>query len=112
MKLDEYDPQQGEPYHFESSQSYCDPARVAQAANSVQEELGLDVDDRAQLDAIVALEALRYQLAEGNLELPEYQRKVQEAVRACDARCGRSPFDPTRVHDEFYERLNSEYDES
>lgn len=112
MNLNEYDPQQGEPYHFESSQSYCDPEKVGRASVSTQQQIDLDADDRAQLNAITALENIRYQLAQNELELPEYRREVQEAVRECDALCGRSPFDPTEVHDEFYERLNSEYNES
>lgn len=109
VNLNEYDPSREKPYHFESSQSFCDPEKVIRATVSVREELDLDANDHAQLAAIVALETLRCRLAESSLELPEYQQRVQEVVRDCDASCGRSPFDPTEIHGEFYERLNSVY---
>lgn len=108
MNLNEYAPQK-EPYHFESSQSYCSPEKVKRAAASVQEDLDLDDRDREQLNAIIELELLRYQLAKSKIDLEPYQEKVQEVVRQCDTSCERSPFDPTKVHKYFYNYLNSEY---
>ena len=110
MNLNEYSSEHGEPYHFESSECYCDSVKSLCAAADVQQQLEPSADDRVQLYAFLALELLRYELAHASLELSLYQKKVQEVVSICDAQCGRSPFDPTKVHDSFYNNLNKYYE--
>jgi hypothetical protein len=67
-------------YHFESSDEYCTPEFVDQAARAVRDAHNLEPDDCAQLETIVDLEKLRFAFVNGKMSLKEHGEKYKNCA--------------------------------
>ncbi|WP_144400894.1 hypothetical protein [Novosphingobium sp. MBES04] len=96
-------------YHFESSDEYCAPELVDQAAGAVRTSHNLNPADRAQLQAIVDLEKLRFAFAYNDISLKEHGQQIQALRKQLIERHGREPFDNGKIEKAFYQALNQAY---
>ena len=96
-------------YHFESSDEFCAPAFIDQAARAVRTAQNLSPADDAQLQTIVDLEKLRFAFAGGNNSLKEHGQQIQALRKDLIERHGREPFDNGKIEKAFYRALNHAY---
>lgn len=109
MNMVEYLKNPKKPYHFESSNSFCDLKKIEKAKSIVQKKLTMKKADIQQLEAIVKLEKLRYKLAKDEIELIQYKELVKNIDVDFFKENNLDIFENTEVHDDFYYYLNEEY---
>jgi hypothetical protein len=97
------------PYHFESSNNFCDLKKIEKAKSIVQKKLEMKKVDIQQLETIIKLEQLRYKLAKDEIELTQYKELVKKIDVDFFKENNIDIFENTEVHDEFYYYLNEEY---
>lgn len=97
-------------YHHESSNEYCTPDKVEEAAERVRRSFKLEERYEAQLECIVALERLRYEFAlSSDIDLNDVGAKVQALRTKLIEGYGIEPFDNGKVDKTFYRFLNEGY---
>ncbi len=96
-------------YHIETSDDFCEPEVVKKAAERVRHTCELDDADAAQLEAIVALELLRFEYASTEMPVSELQIQMQKLRNELFDLHGREPLDNGKIDKVFYELLNEEY---
>ena len=109
MNILEYSNKVGEPYHFESSDRFCDINKIEKAKSVVQKKLKMDKIDIQQLETIVKLEKLRYKLAKNEIELIKYKELAKNLDVSFFKENNLDVFENTKVHNDFYYYLNKEY---
>lgn len=109
MRLTDHARKPNSEYHFESSDEYCDPAIVDQAAHVVRAALSLGPAEQAQLQTIISLEKLRYEFAINGQDVKAHGQQVQALRNTLVQQHGREPFDNGEIEKAFYKALNEEY---
>mgnify|MGYP003649299556 CR=1 FL=1 len=109
MKITDHALNPKQEYHFESSVEFCSPEIIKRVEKKVKESKSLSDDDSEQLKAIVKLELMRFEFANGSEELSTHSSKVQRVREELIKKTKREPFDNGEVDKAFYELLNIEY---
>lgn len=109
MNIQEYSKYSKKPYHFESSNNFCDLKKIEKARSIVLKKLTIKKVELKQLEAIVRLEKIRYKLAIKEIELNRYKELVKNIDSDFFKENNFDVFENTKVHDEFYFYLNEEY---
>jgi hypothetical protein len=109
MNIVEYSKDRYKPYHFESSENFCDLKKIEKAKSIVIKKRAMTKAEIRQLEAIVKLEILRYKLAKEEIELIQYKELVKNIDVDFFREDNLDIFENTEVHDDFYYYLNEEY---
>ena len=109
MNILEYSSELRKPYHFESSDRFCDTKKIEKAKSLVHKKIKMDKINNKQLDTIVKLEKLRHKLAVSEIELTKYKELIKNTDIEFFKENNFDVFENTKVHDYFYRYLNEEY---
>lgn len=109
MKIVEYNSNLKEPYHFETSDNFCELKKIEIAYNKTSRKEKWSKEEITQLNKIFELEKLRYKLSKGLIDYDYYKNKMRKITKEFFNKNGFDVFKDTKIHNEFYYELNSLY---
>jgi hypothetical protein len=109
MNLVEYKSNLEEPYHFETSDNFCDLQKIKIAYNKTYRKEKWSKVEINQLNNIVELEKLRYKLSKKIIDYEYYKNKMHKISEEFFNENGFDVFKDTKIHNDFYYELNSLY---